>query len=164
MPRIADTGSIVNVSSIAGAGWPLRLDLLKELLALEGFDEAEAWLEANAPADVPHYNFSKEIVTTYTILSAMKRLPGGPRINAVCPGVIETPLLPDFRASMGAELIDHVATMTGRHATPNDVAEVVLFLLSDASRWIKGRALTVDGGTMTAADLGFAVAPETAAA
>ena len=152
--RIVPGGSIVNVASIAGANWPERLDAIKDLLKTRTFEEGEQWLKKHPHEEVPPYNFSKEIVTVYSMSRAVDLLPEGPRFNVVNPSAIETPLLKDFRASMGNELLDRFSSVTGRNATSNDIAEAILFLLSDNSRWVKGHALVVDGGGVASMTLG----------
>lgn len=84
----------------------------------------------------------------------------GFRINAVLPGPVETPILQDFRETMGEDTIDGVASLLGRHATPEDVAGVVLFLASDSARWINGESINVDGGISGAILSGTVPVPE----
>ena len=71
-----------------------------------------------------------------------KELAGdGIRVNAVSPGIIETDIHPPGR-------LERLAPMTpiGRAGTPEEIAEAVLFLLSDASSYITGTVLRVSGG------------------
>ena len=84
----------------------------------------------------------------------------GFRINAVLPGPVETPILVDFEATMGKDTLDGVRELLGRHADPGDIADAVLFLASDAARWINGHALVVDGGISGAVLSGVVPAPE----
>lgn len=68
------------------------------------------------------------------------------RVNSVSPGVIRTPMSEPLFTMDG--LLDPVweATPLGRAGTPEDVADVVVFLASDASRYVTGQDLVVDGG------------------
>ena len=70
----------------------------------------------------------------------------GIRVNAVCPGCIDTDMMrkENFTKDEMQTLIDETAI--GRIGTPKDVADVVSFLLSDKSSFITGQAITVDGG------------------
>ena len=70
----------------------------------------------------------------------------GIRVNAVCPGAVETPLLQPLLELPGAR--EHLESRTplGRLAQPEDIASVVRFLLSDEAAYMTGTAVTVDGG------------------
>ncbi len=61
---------------------------------------------------------------------------------------------------MGKDTLDGVKDLLGRHATPDDVADALLFLVSDAARWINSHALVVDGGITGAVVTGVVPAPE----
>jgi NAD(P)-dependent dehydrogenase (short-subunit alcohol dehydrogenase family) len=77
------------------------------------------------------YTFSKEVATVYTMSMALAFNQRGLRINAVLPGPVETPILVDFEATMGKDILDGAKALLGRHATPDDIAGAVLFLASD---------------------------------
>jgi NAD(P)-dependent dehydrogenase (short-subunit alcohol dehydrogenase family) len=68
------------------------------------------------------------------------------RVNCVSPGIIRTPLSEPMFALDGALDPAWEATPLGRAGTPEEVAEVFLFLASDASRYITGQDIVVDGG------------------
>jgi NAD(P)-dependent dehydrogenase (short-subunit alcohol dehydrogenase family) len=72
------------------------------------------------------------------------------RVNAVCPGDIDTPMLRSECAQLGEEeaafLAEAAARPIHRVGTPEDVANAVLFLASGMSAWITGTHLVVDGG------------------
>jgi NAD(P)-dependent dehydrogenase (short-subunit alcohol dehydrogenase family) len=116
----AGGGTIVNTASIAGL----------------------------SAAGTVEYCASKHGVVGVTRAAAVRYAPAGIRINAVCPGVIETdmtrPLLGD--ASIREKL--HAMVPMGRLGRAEEIAEVVLFLSSPRASFITGHALAVDGGTM----------------
>jgi NAD(P)-dependent dehydrogenase (short-subunit alcohol dehydrogenase family) len=157
--RLAPGGSITIVSSTAGFGWPERLEPIRELLATDTFEEGAAWFKAH-PQQGNAYNFSKEVSTVYTLTMGLALAQMGFRINAVLPGPVETPILADFEESMGKDTLDGVKDLLGRHAQPDDIASVVLFLASDAARWVNGQALAVDGGITGAVASGVVPKPE----
>src|SRR5213075_1204720 len=72
------------------------------------------------------------------------------RVNAVCPGIVDTPMLQQFYDAMPNPAAfrskDEVAQPLGRLATPAEIASVVLFLATPAAGFITGVALPVDGG------------------
>jgi NAD(P)-dependent dehydrogenase (short-subunit alcohol dehydrogenase family) len=118
-----------------------------------------AWFKAH-PQQGNAYNFSKEVTTVYAMSTALMAAQKGFRINAVLPGPVETPILADFEDTMGKDTLDGLKALLGRHATPDDIAGAIVFLASDAARWINGHALVVDGGATGAVLTGVIPAPE----
>ena len=116
----AQGGSIINISSVAGL--------------------------TGTPATMA-YSASKWAVRGMTKVMARELAPFGIRVNSVHPGVIDTAMIEEFRALDD----DALALMTaevpvGRVGTPEDVADVVLFLASDESSYSTGSEFVVDGG------------------
>ena len=76
--------------------------------------------------------------------------PDGIRVNCVCPGDVDTPMLPDDARKRGMPWADYAAGASdrplGRIGTAEEIARAVLFLASDDSSVITGEALVVDGG------------------
>jgi NAD(P)-dependent dehydrogenase (short-subunit alcohol dehydrogenase family) len=157
--RLRPGGTVTIVSSTAGFGWPARLETIRDLLATDTFEQGAAWFKAH-PQQGNAYNFSKEVTTVYTMSMGLAMAQMGFRINAVLPGPVETPILVDFEETMGKDTLDGIKELLGRHATPDDIADAVVFLASDAARWINGHALVVDGGISGAVLSGVVPAPE----
>lgn len=159
LERLNPGGSIVNVSSTAGRNWRKRIDRIKDLLSTETFEDGLAWFHANLP-DGNAYDFSKEAVTVYTLsMGGAVREINELRINAVLPGPVETPILPDFEESMGKDQLDGAKHFLGRHATPEDIAPAVVFLASRGAGWINGSTVTTDGGISGALATGLVPDP-----
>ncbi len=113
-------GAIVNTSSAAGlTGWGYR----------------------------PAYAASKHGVTGLTRAAALEYAPVNIRVNAVCPGIIQTPMM-EASAGGDAEVVArrHALHPMGRMGRPEEVAAAVVWLCSDAASFVTGHALAVDGG------------------
>jgi len=121
MTAMADKGgSIINISSVNG-------------------DRAMQGMSA--------YGASKAALTHFTRNAAMEGARQGIRVNAVTPGPIMTPATKawfDHDPDAGAAIAG--ANPMGRIGTPEEVANVVLFLASDASSYVTGANIPVDGG------------------
>lgn len=124
--HLADGASVVCLSSIAGGtvGW----------------------------AGHTPYTAAKAGVVGFMRTAALELGPRGIRVNAVLPGVIESPqsLDPVNSAGPGGLARSAGRIPLGRVGIPADVADVVRFLLSDEARYVTGQAITVDGGLMAA--------------
>ncbi len=101
------------------------------------------------------YNASKHGVIGLTRTAASEVGNQGIRINAVMPGVIDTPLLEEMlkmlfngQVAEGKKVVGKVATQD-RLGTADEVAQVVTFLLSDSASFVNGAAWEVDGGALS---------------
>ena len=113
-------GSIVNISSIGGKMMPARTTA---------------------------YAASKAGVHALTCGMATEMGPSGVRVNAICPGIIDTFRMDDIpRGKPWQDLIERSVPL-GRAGSGSDVAWMVVYLCSDQAAWITGQLYTVDGGT-----------------
>ena len=101
------------------------------------------------------YNASKHGVIGLTRTAASEVGPMGVRVNAVMPGVIDTPLLEamlrmlfDGDVEAGKRVLGKISTQN-RIGLPSEIGEVVTFLLSDAASFVNGAAWAVDGGALS---------------
>ncbi len=96
------------------------------------------------------YATSKHAVVAMTQQMALDYARHNVRVNALCPGWVDTPFNAPFIAEMGgrAEIEAYVAEKIPmrRWATAEEIAEAILFLVSDRSSFVTGHALVVDGG------------------
>lgn len=145
LPRGAAIGFI---SSAAGMGWETNLDVLQELLDIEDFDAAAAWMRDNGKAD---YMWSKQAICAYVARQALPLLKKGVRINATLPGPTDTPLArknadrwlgfgADYRAEAGVEV-----------STTTEQAWPLVFLCSDAAAAVSGMTVITDVGFFSSA-------------
>jgi NAD(P)-dependent dehydrogenase (short-subunit alcohol dehydrogenase family) len=117
-------GSIVNLASTAG-------------------------LAADATEPSAHYNASKAGVISLTKQMAVEWTPQGIRVNAVCPGVIDTPMLRMMDDPLAGRTFLDTSVPLRRLGTAEEVAAVIVFLASSEASYLSGVAVPVDGG-MTA--------------
>jgi NAD(P)-dependent dehydrogenase (short-subunit alcohol dehydrogenase family) len=116
-------GSIVNMASIAG----LRSGLQR----------------------FSTYVASKHGVVGLTKAAAVEYAKAGIRINAICPGFIQTPMVEgDSQQNVQLEKIVQDLVPAGRLGTPEEIAEAVIWLSSNAASFVNGHALVIDGGFM----------------
>ncbi len=140
-------GSVVNISSILGAEWPARLELHRTLGQTNSFAEGQAWLAKNAVVQETCYQYFKEALIVWTYTQSQKLfLEHNVRMNCVAPGPVFTPILGDFVQMLGNERVEIDAHRMKRPAFSDEVASVIAFMCSDASRWVSGINLPVDGG------------------
>ena len=125
IPHLLETsGSIVNLASY----WGLR-----------------------AVGRAVSYCTSKGGLIMLTRAMALDHAADGVRVNAVCPGGVDTPMLAAGAQENGQDVDEFLATVAeaspnGRIAEPGEVASLVLYLASDAGRHINGTAIPIDGG------------------
>jgi NAD(P)-dependent dehydrogenase (short-subunit alcohol dehydrogenase family) len=145
--RMHPGSAIVNTASTAGGGFMERLSQILELLAIDDWSQALDWVEAHPGLTQNAYGFSKECAQVLTLLQATPLAKHGIRINSVCPGIIDTPLVADFQITMGTPIIDWMVSQSGgRKAVPAEVADALVFLGSDAASYINGTNLLIDNG------------------
>jgi len=103
-----------------------------------------------AQTDSPVYCASKGAVVMLAKALALDYAKQNIRVNALCPGIVDTPMLRDFAEAMpdpeAAWKEYSVAQPIGRLATPQECADAALWLVSDEASFITGVALPVDGG------------------
>ena len=96
------------------------------------------------------YCASKGGVVLLTKAMAIDHGPQGIRVNCVCPGDVDTPMLPEDSKFRGMQWDEYIAGAANRPmrriGTPEEIAKAVLFLASDDSSFTTGAALVVDGG------------------
>lgn len=116
-----DGGSIVNISSIAS-----KL----------------------AGANTAAYASSKAGINALSRSMALELAPRGIRVNAVCPGIIDTYRMDDLGRDEAWKQMVKARIPLGYAGDGSECAEMVLFLVSERGKWITGQAINVDGGTV----------------
>ena len=157
LPKLKDGARIVNTASRAGQLWRENIEEAKALLALDGPQDLPAFIAARNIDPARAYNLSKEAVIIYTKGLTQPLLKRNIRVNSVSPAPIATRLLDDFMAMLG-DRAANALTLPGRAGSAREAAEAIVFLDSEASGWIKGHDLIVDGGVaamLAAQELGL---------
>lgn len=145
--RMPPGSAVVNTASTAGGGFIERMPQILELLSIDDWRQSLDWVEAHPELTRNPYGFSKECAQVLTLLQATPLAKRGIRINSVCPGLIDTPLITDFQTSMGAPILDWMTSQSGgRKAAPGEIADALAFLGSDAASYINGTNLLIDNG------------------
>ena len=91
-----------------------------------------------------NYAASKGALISFTRASAVELARKGIQINAILPGIIETDMSKGIRERAGDALLDRIPIR--RFGLPSEVASLVAFLASEASNYIVGQAISIDGG------------------
>lgn len=92
------------------------------------------------------YAASKGAISAFIRCVALELAPKNIRVNAVCPAMVDTGILDSGTVSKEQLEADQKNYPLGRYGTPEDIAWAMVFLLSDASSWITGDNLVIDGG------------------
>lgn len=93
------------------------------------------------------YGTSKAAVNAFMKFAAIEWAAKGIRVNTVCPGMVETPLMTNGRFSEEQLKAYRESYPLKRFGNPEEIGYAVVFLLSDASSWVTGTSLIVDGGS-----------------
>lgn len=150
LPRVASGGTVVIVASTAGHDWRARRDDVNAVLDTADFETGAAWLEDHRPVWIDNpYKFSKQCAAAYTHRLSGLALGRDVRVNCVNPGAVETQLTPAFKDLLGHAMYDWGVDQIGRHAQPDDVAEIIEFLAIGPCRWLNGVEIQVDGGYLS---------------
>lgn len=108
-----------------------------------------------AVAELSAYGAAKGAIASMTKALALEVAPAGITVNAVAPGATETPMNDEAYTDEVRRTYEERIPL-GRIGTPEEVADVIVFLASDASRYITGQELVVDGGLTINGNVGHA--------
>jgi NAD(P)-dependent dehydrogenase (short-subunit alcohol dehydrogenase family) len=98
---------------------------------------------------LPHYVASKHGVLGLTKTAAQEYVRQGVRVNAVCPGTTDTPMMQGFiGGDPDMEKMMRRTVPTGEMGRPEQIAEAVVWLCSDKASFVNGDTMLVDGGTV----------------
>jgi NAD(P)-dependent dehydrogenase (short-subunit alcohol dehydrogenase family) len=140
--------AIASIASTGGLGWSRRIPTNMELVTTKGFRAALDWCEANEETVREGYAFSKENVIVWTQFMGAHLIKRGIRINCTLPSPTQTPMMAQFEATSGKEVIEAAAQPMGRYSTPEEQAGGIVLLNSALASIVNGVVFPVDGGFM----------------
>jgi NAD(P)-dependent dehydrogenase (short-subunit alcohol dehydrogenase family) len=146
VPRMRPGGSIANTASLAASRYLERRELVRGLIDAPDRSAAADWVHEH-PAEVgTGYAISKDALVWYTLQRSVALAADGIRMNAIAPGVTDTPILDATRAARGDAFLDAIPVPLGRISRPEEQAAVLVFLNSTEASYLAGQVLWVDGG------------------
>jgi NAD(P)-dependent dehydrogenase (short-subunit alcohol dehydrogenase family) len=155
LPRIPEGGAVASITSAAGMGYKGNLERIGELLDTPDFKSARGWLEQH-PESNNGYLFSKQCIIAYTKRRAFELVSRRIRMNCISPSPTDTPMLGAFHAQVGKDFLEeHYLSPVGRNSTPEEQAEPLILLNSEAARFVSGQNPYVDFGYAGGVDVGL---------
>lgn len=148
--RMGEGGAIAYVSSLGGINWERYQEELEGLIRAEGWDAIVKAIEGLGLQSQPGpaaYALSKRVLNLFMAHSATELASRGIRVNALLPTNTETGLTPDFAVMRGGrDQLEANSGLNNRLAVPEEMADPLVFLNSQAARYISGQPLLVDFG------------------
>ena len=157
--RIPSGGSIAYVTSCGGLMWEKWRKEYVKVMDCKTWDEMVAFMKSVSPKDgvgVMAYTLSKRAMNYYTSLKAVELGKRGIRVNALLPGSTDTGMKKEFEKMAGGQ--DNLIKENGgagRLATPQEMADPLLFLNSGMAAFVSGLLLIADMGHNCEKTLGF---------
>lgn len=144
---LCDIQEMLNINTIS------QILLLKELIKQKKICDSASIVFTSSMAGLGEtgvgnslYSVSKSAMIAFSKTAALELASKKVRVNTVCPGTTNTPMThswEDLTTNKNANLNRYPL---GRYGEPDDIANAIIFLLSDASSWITGIDLIIDGG------------------
>lgn len=158
--RMGSGSSITYVSSCGGLMWERWQREYRKVMYCNSWEDMIRFMKKVSPKDGPGalaYALSKRALNYYTSLKAAEYGSRGIRVNALLPGSTDTGMKKEFETMAGGSnaLISENGA-AGRLATPEEMAEPLLFLGSDMAGFVSGLMLVADSGNNSAKTVGLA--------
>jgi NAD(P)-dependent dehydrogenase (short-subunit alcohol dehydrogenase family) len=154
LPKMTDGSAVTVVASLVIA-WPQHVESLMPLINTRSFAEGAQWAEANgegpclAVCQNDPYMYSKEALACWGTMMAPRWIQRGVRLNIIGPGPTNTPMMGEFEKVVG-EVMASMPQPMGRNSTPEEQADVMIFMNHPACSYLVGATIYVDGGLSAA--------------
>ena len=146
--------TVVDITTVMNANFDSAVLLQTNLLSKKKINKSASvvFLSSRA-AEIPDiansiYSASKGALKSYAKCLALELAPRGIRVNCICPAVVLTPLI--FESGVDPELLQTEQSKypLKRYGKPEDIANLAVFLLSEASSWMTGSCIDITGGSI----------------
>lgn len=145
--------SSADLNFVLGTNTVAPILLLQKLLKKKKLKKGSSVVFTSSMAGIGHssvgnamYAASKGALSAFIRCAAKELAPKGIRVNAVCPAMVDTGILSSGTISEEQLKEDMKRYPLGRYGRPEDVAWAIIYLLSEASSWVTGDNLILDGG------------------
>ncbi len=148
LPKFTQSSAISVVASMTLA-WPQHIAALTELIEAQSLEKGRDWVSGNLDTVGDSYMFSKEALAAWATITSTRWIQRGVRLNCLCPGVTETPMLAAFHEAVPGEL-EQLPQPLNRPCTADEQAFAMLLLNHPKNQALVGASLYNDGGSSAA--------------
>lgn len=148
LPKFQQEAAISVIASLT-LGWSQHVKELTEVIESNSINEGRDWVKGNPDIVVDSYMFSKEALAAWSTMTSTRWIQKGVRLNCLCPGVTDTPMLPAFYEAV-PEAINMLPQPLNRACTAEEQAFSLLFMNHPKSRALVGASIYNDGGSAAA--------------
>jgi NAD(P)-dependent dehydrogenase (short-subunit alcohol dehydrogenase family) len=142
------------IDDIFGVNFLSPVELLRQLYKKKLLEKHASIVAVSALSGIERfssrnsvYGASKAALSSFMKFCALEFAPRGIRVNCVCPGMVDTPLIHNGSVTDEQLKADEEKYPLKRYGTPDDIAFMIIYLLSDAASWVTGQNFIIDGGS-----------------
>lgn len=139
---------------IFGVNFLSPVELLRQLYKKKKLEKNASVVAVSALSGIERfssrnsvYGASKAALSSFMKFCALEFAPRGIRVNCVCPGMVDTPLIHNGSITEEQLKADEEKYPLKRYGKPEDIAYMIVYLLSDAASWVTGQNFIIDGGS-----------------
>ena len=143
-----------HIDDIFGVNFLSPVELLRQLYKKKKLEKRASVVAVSALSGIERfssrnsvYGASKAALSSFMKFCALEFAPRGIRVNCVCPGMVDTPLIHNGSITEEQLKADEEKYPLKRYGTPEDIAFMIVYLLSDAASWVTGQNFIIDGGS-----------------